>query len=102
MLDVLLFFVELYVLVYTAVHQWQRHGRIREAALAVGLSAFAFVIIWAIASPLARLVAPPMQQGIAVGPDSFGVVLTVAAHLTFVRAYFFGNRRSLSSAETTQ
>ncbi|RMF35258.1 MAG: hypothetical protein D6747_02975 [Chlorobiota bacterium] len=102
MLDVTLFFVELYILAYTAVHQWQRHGRIREAVLAVGLSAFAFVIVWAIASPLVRLAAPSIPQGIAVGPDSLGVVVTVAIHLAFVRAYFFAGRRFLSSRETMQ
>lgn len=95
MLEVSLFFVELYVLIYTAVHQWQQHGRIREAALAVGLSAFAFVIVWTIVSPLARMIFPSIEQGIAFGPDTFGVLLTVAVHLTFVRAYFFTNRRSI-------
>ncbi len=102
MLDAMLFFLELYILVYTAVHQWQQHGRIREAILAAGLSVLAFVILWVIISPLSRLVPLTLEQGVVVGPDSLGVVLTVALHLTFVRSYFFATSRSTTKMETNQ
>ncbi len=100
MLDVTLFFIEWYILAYTAVRHWQHHGRIREAFMAAGLYVLAFVIVWAIISPLSRLIPLTLEQGVVIGPDSLGVLLTVTLHLTFVRAYLFAESRSTSMMET--
>lgn len=93
MLDVLLLHLELCVLVYIAVHQWQRYGLVRYSLLAVALVVMAFILLWALLSPLARLIFPIAQIPLWLSSDSVGLALTVGAHLAFVRLYFFRRRR---------
>ncbi|MCS7000308.1 MAG: hypothetical protein RML15_05015 [Bacteroidota bacterium] len=97
MVDLLLLYLEMYMLIYVSVQQWQRYGAIRYALLAASLSVLAFILLWALISPLARLLYPLEKQALLVGPDTLGVVLTTAAHLTFVRFYFFATSRRQSS-----
>jgi hypothetical protein len=96
MLDILAFYAVLYVCIYTVVAQWQRNQSPRDGVLALVLLVFAFIILWALLSPLARLLYRPVQ-GVVVGPDTLGVVLTSAAHMTFVRMFFFSHRQRVSS-----
>ncbi|GIV53678.1 MAG: hypothetical protein KatS3mg039_0196 [Candidatus Kapaibacterium sp.] len=96
MLDIVALYAELYICIYTAVAQWQQNRSLRESVLAIALIGFAFIILWALISPLARLLYRPSEQGLLIGTDSLGVLLTTAAHLTFVRFLFFSKRRRLS------
>ncbi len=96
MLDIVVFYADLYVCIYTVVAQWQRNGSVREAVLAGVLIGFAFIILWALLSPIGRLITRP-EQGVIIGADSPGVLLTALVHIAFVRLFFFPKRQSHSS-----
>jgi hypothetical protein len=100
MLDVMLLYVVLLTIAYVGVEQWQRHGTLRESALAVALMILAFVLIWALVAPIARAAAVSEQTAL-VGPDTLGLVAAVALYIGFVRFYFFSSRRQ-SSPTTTE
>lgn len=100
MLDVMLLYVVLLTIAYVGVEQWQRHGTLRESALAVALMILAFVLIWALVAPIARAAAVSEQTAL-VGPDTLGLVAAVAFYIGFVRFYFFSSRRQ-SSPTTTE
>ncbi|MCX8052097.1 MAG: hypothetical protein N3B17_09430 [Chlorobi bacterium] len=101
MLDVMLLYVVLLTIAYVGVEQWQRHGTLRESALAVALMILAFVLIWALVAPIARAAAVVSAQTALVGPDTLGLVAAVAFYIGFVRFYFFSSRRQ-SSPTTTE
>lgn len=100
MLSVIILFVELYVSIDTAVHQWQLRGKGRDGLLAVALSILAFIILWALLSPVARLVYP-FEQTLWFSADTLGLLMTAGIHLVFVRFYFYTGHRNVpvSTAE---
>ncbi|MCX7930575.1 MAG: hypothetical protein N2663_07645 [Chlorobi bacterium] len=96
MLDVLLLYSVILTISYIGVEQWQRHGTLREGALAIALLILAFVIIWALIAPIARIITIVSSQTVFIGPDTLGLLVTVVIHWIFIRLYFFSSHRRTS------
>lgn len=94
MLDVIILFAELYVLIDTAVYQWQQRGKGRDGLLAAALSMLAFIILWALFSPLARLVYR-FKPTLWFSADTLGLILTAGIHVVFVWFYFYAKHRNV-------
>ena len=89
MIDLLIYHIHLVAFLYAFTMRWQREG-LAGGFLALALCGLAFMIVWALMGPIARLLMPGVAEpGDLFTSDTLSLVLPWVVEVPFFFAIFF-------------